>query len=239
LGLIGTLKAILISKLKSVYPYFFFVEITGIMTSLDAIHLLADTVKGFLDPVEGERLYQVAGEVAAMGPCLEIGSYCGKSALYLGAACKAHGAVLFSIDHHRGSEEHQPGEAYFDPDLFDPQAYQIDTFTRLRHTLQRADLEDTVVPLVSASAVAARAWCTPLSLVFIDGGHAYDTVSDDATLWARHLMPDGYLLIHDIFSDPAQGGQAPYQIYQKVLSSGNFTACPMTKSLGVLRFVAP
>lgn len=203
--------------------------------SIESIHKLAESVKGFLDPEEGQRLYKVAREAALMGPCLEIGSYCGKSALYLGAACKACGTVLFSIDHHRGSEEQQPGEAYFDPELFDPRAYKIDTLGFFRKTLQSAGLEDAVVPLVCASAVAARAWSMPLSLVFIDGGHAYDTVLDDYRFWAKHVMTGGYLLIHDIFSDPAEGGQAPFQIYQKALSSGKFQECPMTKTLGVLQ----
>lgn len=207
------------------------------MTSIESIHGLAESVKGFLDPEEGQRLYEVACEAALLGPCLEVGSYCGKSALYLGAACKTRGAVLFSIDHHRGSEEQQPGEAYFNPDVFDPRAYLIDTLGYFRKTLFRADLEEIVVPLVCSSAVAARAWTTPLALVFIDGGHAFKTVLDDYTFWAKHVMPDGYLLIHDIFSDPAEGGQAPFQIYQKALASENFKACPMTKTLGVLQAV--
>ena len=207
------------------------------MTSIASIHKMADSVKGFLDPEEGERLYEVALEAAARGACLEVGSYCGKSALYLGLACRACGSVLFSIDHHRGSEEQQPGEGYFDPELFDPRAYQIDTLGHFRHTLQMADLEDAVVPLVCASSVAARAWAMPLSLMFIDGGHAYDTVLGDYTYWAKHIMRGGYLLIHDIFSDPSEGGPAPYQIYQKALASGNFEALSMTKTLGVMRAV--
>jgi predicted O-methyltransferase YrrM len=207
------------------------------MSSLESIHKMAETVKGFLDPEEGRRLYEVGCAATSLGPCLEIGSYCGKSALYLGAACKGGGTVLFSIDHHRGSEEQQPGQAYFDPELFDPRTYQIDTLGCFRKTLQRADLEDAVVPLVCSSGVAAQAWRIPLGLVFIDGGHAYETVLDDYCFWAKHIVPGGYLLIHDIFSDPAQGGQAPFQIYQKALSSGGYEACPMTKTLGVLRAI--
>lgn len=205
---------------------------------MDSLHKFADQVKGFLDPEEGARLYEVAYEAAPLGPCLEIGSYCGKSALYLGKACKAQGGTLFSIDHHRGSEEQQPGEGYFDPELFDPRHYQIDTFGPFRRTLEMAGLQEVVVPLVCPSRVAARAWAMPLSLVFIDGGHAYETVLDDYTLWAKHLCPNGYLLIHDIFKDPAQGGQAPFQIYQKAIATGAYKALPMTKTLGVLQVLA-
>ena len=199
---------------------------------------LAEQVKGFLAPQEGRRLYDIAREAAALGPCLEIGGYCGKSTLYLGQACRERGTVLFSIDHHRGSEEQQPGEAYFDPALFDAETWDVNTFSLFRRTLDQARLEDVVVPLVCPSHVAAKAWATPLGLVFVDGGHAYDTVLADYQCWAPHILPDGYLLIHDIFEDPSQGGQAPFWVYQKALASAQFEALPMTQSLGVLRRTA-
>lgn len=196
--------------------------------------LLAAT-KGFLDPEEGEALYACALEMAAKGPCLEIGSYCGKSALYLGSACKAAGGVLFSIDHHRGSEEQQPGEGYFDAGLFDFNTLQIDTLPFFRQTLDAAGLNDTVIPMVCASEVAARTWATPLALVFIDGGHAYETVLSDYGRWHPHVMPGGRLLFHDLFEDPAEGGQAPWEVYQQALSSGLFEQVERVKSLGILQ----
>ena len=196
---------------------------------------IAEQVKGFRDPAEGMRLYEVALEAAVLGPCLEIGSYCGKSALFLGAACRERGATLFSVDHHHGSEEQQPGEAYFDPDLYDPALGAVDTLSHFRRTLQMAGLEATVVPIVASSEIAARHWGTPLALLFIDGGHAYETVLGDYRRWNPHLLPGGYLVMHDIFQDPADGGQAPYTIYRKALSSGRFTELPMTRSLGVLK----
>lgn len=202
---------------------------------MQGIQKLIEETKGFLDPAEGRRLYAVALEASRLGPCLEIGSYCGKSAVYLGSACRENGQVLFSIDHHRGSEEQQPGEAYFDPDLYDDRQKQIDTLPFLRRTIARAGLEDTVVPLVCASAVAAKSWSTPLALVFIDGGHAFKTAWQDYTCWSGYLMARGYLLIHDIFKDPAQGGQAPYDVYKRVLDTDLFDELEMTGTLGVLR----
>jgi len=196
-------------------------------------------LKGFLDKLEADRLYQVARRASRSGPCLEIGSYCGKSTVCLGQACLENGGILFSVDHHRGSEEQQPGEAYFDPELFDAECFAVDTFKTFRRTLEAAKLEDTVVPLVCPSAVAARCWATPLNLVFIDGGHSYDAAYGDYNGWAGHIMPGGYLLIHDIFKDPAEGGQAPYQIYQLALASGLFDALPMTETLGVLQRRVP
>jgi predicted O-methyltransferase YrrM len=198
---------------------------------------LIDTVKGFLDEEEGRGLYEIALEAGHMGPCLEIGSYCGKSTLYLAAACQKNNAILFSIDHHRGSEEQQPGEAYFDPDLFDPQSGGVDTFKAFRTTIERGGLEATVVPLVSRSEVAARQWATPLSLVFIDGGHSMEAACTDYNAWHPHILTGGFLLIHDIFSNPSQGGQAPYHIYKLAIDSGHFKKVKMVKTLGVLKRV--
>ncbi|MFH1136691.1 MAG: class I SAM-dependent methyltransferase [Pseudomonadota bacterium] len=188
-----------------------------------------------MDQDEGLRLHDVALEAAALGPCLEIGGYCGKSALYLGAAVKEKGGVLFSIDHHRGSEEQQPGEEYFDPELLDPVSGRIDTFRFFRQTLEAAGLEDTVVPIVSSSQAAARMWNGQLSLVFIDGGHAFETAYTDYASWACHLVPGGFLLFHDLFERPEDGGQAPYNVYKLALASGLFEELPRTKSLGVLK----
>ena len=202
---------------------------------IEAQRELLGQIKGFLDASEGNALYAIAGKAAKNGPCLEIGSYCGKSTVYIGTACKENSSILFAIDHHMGSEEQQPGEEYFDPDLFNFQTFQVDTFTTFRETLQKADLLDTVVPLVCRSHIAARYWATPLGMVFIDGGHAAETVRLDYELWARHVMPGGYLVFHDIFMNPEEGGQAPYEAYRLALSSGQFIEETMTKTLGILR----
>lgn len=196
-----------------------------------------ESIKGFLHPDEGARLFALAAEAARRGPCLEVGSYCGKSTLYLGSACREAGQVLFAVDHHRGSEEHQPGEEYHDPDLLDGSSGRMDSFRAFRDTLARAGLEDSVVPLVASSALAGRHWHTPLALVFIDGGHSLEAALTDYRTWAPHVMPGGFLAIHDIFPDPADGGQAPYEIYRLALASGLFVEEPMTRTLGVLRRV--
>lgn len=198
-------------------------------------HRLIAETKGFLDAEEGRYLYELALEASLLGPCLEIGSYCGKSTIYLGSACRENGAILFSIDHHRGSEEQQPGAPYFDPELFDPSSCRVDTFPYFRRTIERGGLEDTVVPIVCCSGVAARSWRTPLSLVFIDGAHCYEDVLMDYEAWSKHIVPGGYLLFHDIFPDPSQGGQGPWEVYKVALGSGLFDEQRMVKSLGVLR----
>lgn len=193
------------------------------------------TIKGFLDPEEGRALHDAAFACAPHGPALEVGSYCGKSAVYLGTACQAAGGVLFCVDHHRGSEENQPGWEYHDAELWDQEAGAMDTLPFLRRTLRRAGLEDTVIPVVGRSAVIAKAWATPLAFLFIDGGHTMEAALADWRGWTPHLKPGGLLAIHDVFPNPADGGRPPFEIYQRALASDLYEEVQSVKSLRVLR----
>ncbi|MDG1206780.1 MAG: class I SAM-dependent methyltransferase [Pseudomonadales bacterium] len=194
-----------------------------------------DSVKGFLDPKEGEALYQYCLGVKDLGPTLEIGSYCGKSTVYLGAACKQAERTLYAVDHHRGSEEHQLGEEYHDPELYDGSVGLMDSFKAFRSAVRAADLDDYVVPLVASSKVAARDWKTPLGMVFIDGGHSLDAALADFNCWSNLIVAGGILAIHDIFPDPNDGGQAPYTIWKMALDSNLFEDLGIVGTLGVLR----
>ncbi|HWV15504.1 MAG TPA: class I SAM-dependent methyltransferase [Cellvibrio sp.] len=194
-----------------------------------------NSVKGFLDNEEAVALYHHALAAAAQGPLLEVGSYCGKSSVYLGTACKNRNSLLFAVDHHRGSEEHQLGEEYHDPELYDARFAKMDSFPQFRHTLARARLEDWVVPVVAPSALAARFWSTPLAMVFIDGGHSMEAALNDYRSWSGHVMRGGLLVIHDVFPNPADGGRPPFEIWKLAQESGLFVALPLVKSLGVLK----
>jgi len=209
------------------------------MEAKDLIPGFISEIKGFLDEDEGLRLFELASEACSLGPCLEVGSFCGKSTVYLGIACKIKGRTLFSIDHHRGSEEQQPGQLYFDSDLIDSKSGLIDSFPCFRAVIEKAELDEVVVPIVTKSHVAAKDWATPLGLVFIDGGHGYETVMTDYECWYPHLLPGGLLVFHDIFLNPAEGGQAPYEVYKLALASGHFEELQMTKTLGALRLCQP
>jgi predicted O-methyltransferase YrrM len=165
---------------------------------------------------------------------LEVGSYCGKSAIYLAAGAREAGQRIVTIDHHRGSEEHQPGWEYHDAGLVDPVAGRIDTLPRLRETLFRAGLEDDVIAIVGRSCDVAKIWQTPLGMLFIDGGHTDTAAQLDYEGWAHWVAPGGALAIHDVFPDPADGGQAPYRIYQRALASGAFAEVRCVGSLRVL-----
>lgn len=201
----------------------------------EALRVAAEAAPGFMPPDEGLALYRLAEDAAARGPLVEIGTYCGKSTIYLAAAARRHGTFVVTVDHHRGSEEHQVGWEYHDPDLVDTAVGRLDTLPTMRRTLHRAGVEDTVVAVVGRSATVAALWSTPVAMVFIDGGHTEEAAQRDYHGWAPHLMPGGLLVIHDVFGDPADGGQAPYHIYQAALHSGRFVEEVATGSLRALR----
>jgi len=190
---------------------------TGMPADLRAKALAA---KGFLPEDEGDLLYDVAVRALADGPGLEVGTYCGKSAIYLGAAARAVGSTVFTVDHHRGSEENQVGWEYHDATLADAEFGRLDTLPTFRHTLKDAGLEDEVVAVVGRSTTVSALWRTPLALVFVDGGHTDEHAGNDYTGWGRWVQHGGKLVVHDVFPDPADGGQAPYRIYLRALDSG-------------------
>ena len=201
----------------------------------DTLRKAAEAARGFMPPDEGLALYSAGRSVTVDGPFLEVGSYCGKSAIYLGAAARELGRVLFSVDHHRGSEENQPGWEWHEPDLVDPEVGKMDTLPIFRRTVHDAGLEGTVVAIVGDSPTVARQWTTPLAALFIDGGHGVDPARHDYEMWTPHVAPGGLLLIHDVFADSADGGQAPHdQIYLPALTSGLFTESRAVGSLRVL-----
>jgi predicted O-methyltransferase YrrM len=193
-----------------------------------------DTVKGFLSADEGEALYRHAASLGGPAPALEIGSYCGRSTVYLGLGCRASRRALLALDHHRGSEEHQPGELFHDPDLVDEHG-GFSTLGSFRSTLRRADLEDTVVPVLATSAQFAGVWTGSLSMVFIDGGHSLAAALEDYRGWVGRIERGGLLAIHDVYPAPEEGGQAPITVYRLALASGLFHDEDSVGSLRVLR----
>jgi predicted O-methyltransferase YrrM len=198
----------------------------------------AEAARGFMPAGEGEALYEAALRVAVDGPLLEVGSYCGKSAIYLGAAARDRGRVLFSVDHHRGSEENQAGWEWHEPDLVDADVGKLDTLPVFRRTVHDAGLEGTVVAVVGDSPLVADNWATPLALLFIDGGHGEGPARIDYERWTPHVAPGGTLVIHDVFPDPADGGRPPYeQIYLPALASCQFAERRAVGSLRVLERV--
>ncbi|MFF9330359.1 class I SAM-dependent methyltransferase [Streptomyces sp. NPDC014776] len=197
-----------------------------------------EAAKGFMPLDEGLALYAAAVEAGALGlPLLEVGTYCGRSTILLADAARRAGVCAVTVDHHRGSEEQQPGWEYHDPQTVDPEIGLMDTLPTFRRTLHRAGLEDHVVAVVGRSPQVAAFWRSPLGLVFVDGGHTDEHASADYEGWAPHVAEGGLLVIHDVFPDPVDEftGQAPYRIYLRALASGAFTEVSVTESMRVLR----
>jgi predicted O-methyltransferase YrrM len=189
--------------------------------------------KGFMPDDEGLFLFEQALAAGARGPLLEVGTYCGKSAVYLGAAARLTGSTVFTVDHHRGSEENQAGWEHHDASLVDDESGRMDTLPVFRRTIADAGLEEEVVAVVGRSATVARHWRTPLALLFIDGGHGEEPAHTDYDSWVPWVAQDGLLLIHDVFPDPADGGRPPYEIYLRALEDGfeEVRACGSMRAL--------
>jgi predicted O-methyltransferase YrrM len=207
----------------------------------DELLRLGEAAKGFMPTNEGHALYEVAleyGEHTPGGTWLEVGAWCGKSALFLGNAAEATQSVLYSLDHHHGSEENQAGWEHFDPMLVDPVDGRLNTLPSWQRTIATAKLEATVVGLVGHSTAVARHFAQPLDILFIDGGHARDVATADYEAWSPKVIIGGLLLIHDVFADPRDGGQPPYEIYVTALESGCFMERRAEGSLRVLSRVS-
>lgn len=195
----------------------------------------ARSARGFMPHDEGLCLYQTVLEITVQGPIVEVGSYCGKSAIYMGAAAAETGSVVFTIDHHRGSEEMQEGWEHHDNEVVNRDTGRIDSLPALRRNLEETGLEGSVVPIVGDSRLVASHWETPVSMVFIDGGHGPIPAHADYDDWASKIAPGGFLAIHDVFPDPADGGRPPYEIFLRAVNEGDFEEHAAVGSLRVLR----
>ena len=177
-------------------------------------------IKGFLEQNEGNALYEACKISFKTGKCAEIGSYCGKSACFIGYACKEVGSKLYSVDHHRGSEEQQYGEEYFDEEIYDFSANQVNTLPLFLKNIRKFNLQDHIEPMVMTSVDASFSVPDNLDLIFIDGSHTFESARNDYLHWKPKLRPGGILAIHDVYDSEQEGGQAPKEIYLKALTDG-------------------
>jgi predicted O-methyltransferase YrrM len=200
----------------------------------ERLFALADQVPGFMPADEGRALYEAAVRYLDGGVGVEIGTYCGKSTLLLGAAAQQSASVLYTVDHHHGSEEHQAGWEFHDESLVDDVTGLFDTLPTFRRTLDIAGLDDHVVAVVGRSPVVARGWRSPLQFLFIDGGHSEAAATEDFDGWVKWVSVGAALAIHDVFPDPRDGGRPPYYIYCRAIDSGQFREVSATGSLRVL-----
>ena len=208
---------------------------------LERLLTLARAARGFMPDDEGAALHAAGVEAGTRFPgstMVEVGAWCGTSGVYLGAAAEATGSVLFSLDHHHGSEENQAGWEHHDADLVDPVDGRLNTLPTWQRTIADAELEACVVGLVGDSATVAAHFASPLSFLFIDGGHGEEPAWADYRGWSPKVVSGGILAIHDVFEDPAQGGRPPFELYLEATGSGDFVELSATGSLRVLERVA-
>ena len=195
---------------------------------------VAARTKGFLPADEAAALHAAASGAAA-GTWLEVGTYCGLSTVHLGAAARSAGAGLVTLDHHRGSEENQPGWEWHDPTLVDPHTGRLETLPSLRRTLWDAGLDDVVSVLVATTQQVSRWWTTSLTLLFLDGNHTEEVAQHDYAAFAPHVVPGGLLLVHDVFERPEDGGRPPWNVFRRAVDTGAFAERSVTGSLRVLQ----
>ena len=176
-------------------------------------------IKGFMPEHEGKALYKWARKFSEYGPLLEIGTYCGKSSMFLSEGAQANNQYVYTIDHHMGSEEHQVNEEYFDIEIFDELSKRINSFPLFLENINNFGIKN-IVPIVNESSLVAKSWSSPLAMVFIDGGHSLETAMNDFISWHEKIISGGALVIHDIFENPEDGGQAPYEVYMHALKNG-------------------
>lgn len=200
--------------------------------STDILAVIA-SAKGFMPDDEGQALHDAAAQVSVEGAWFELGTYCGKSALWLGAAAASRGALLFTLDHHRGSEEMQQGWEHHDLSLVD-ESGRFDSLFEFRRNIATAGLEESVVGIIGQSLLVAEQWASPLGFLFIDGGHAKDVAHGDYDAWVKHLVGGATLCIHDVFENPEDGGRPPYELYLRALDDG-FTETSRCGSLRTLK----
>ena len=196
-----------------------------------------DSIKGFLAHEEGLFLYKLTKKYCLKNFAVEVGSYCGKSACYIGQACKENKTYLMTIDHHRGSEEQQYGEEYFDPDEYNYDKEIVDTLPTLLKNIQKFRFEEVILPVVNSSELASKEIENNIDIVFIDGSHTFESARRDYVSWKNKIRIGGILAIHDVYDSEVEGGQAPKEIYEKALSE-NFKLLKRVNSLVALLRIA-
>ena len=181
---------------------------------------IAERVDGWLSERQGRELFRAALACAGRGAIVEIGSWKGRSTVWLAAAARRAGTIVYAVDRHEASRE-------------DPTARTYDDF---RRNLTAAGLLDHVRPLVMSSREAERILEGPVGVLFIDGDHSDAGAQEDFTLWLPRLAPGAALLCHDVSTASYSG---PRRMFQRlVCRSAEFDAVRRVGSMMVARRTA-
>ena len=192
-------------------------------------------VKGFLSDKEAKKLQELFLKVHHLGSVLEIGTYCGKSALNFSDIAKDVNGLVYTVDHHTGSEEHQYGEEYHDSELFDERLKKFNTLPEFLNNLKFKKMAKFIIPIIDNSQNASKVFSEKISLLFIDGGHSFETALSDYNAWKDKICSGGLLVIHDVFPNPKDGGRPPYEIYTLARESKEFNDLGLYETLGILK----
>tara|TARA_B100000242_G_scaffold186011_1_gene133698 strand:- start:182 stop:775 length:594 start_codon:yes stop_codon:yes gene_type:complete len=192
-------------------------------------------VKGFLNDKEAKKLQELFLNVHHLGSVLEIGTYCGKSTLNFALVAKKIDGLIYTIDHHTGSEEHQLGEEYHDEDLYDNRLEKFNTLPEFLKNLKSSNLGNYIIPILSKSSEASKTFLETISLLFIDGGHSHEAALIDYNSWKDKICSGGLLVIHDVFPNPEDGGRPPFEIYSRAQKSKQFEDLGIYETLGILK----
>ena len=192
-------------------------------------------VKGFLSDKEAQKLQELFLNVHHLGSVLEIGTYCGKSTLNFAFIAKKIDGLVYTVDHHMGSEEHQLGEEYHDEVLYDKRLKKFNTLPEFLKNLRSSNLGKYIIPILSKSSEASKTFTELISLLFIDGGHSLEAAFSDYNSWKDKICSGGLLVIHDVFPNPQDGGRPPFEIYSKAQKSKQFEDLGIYETLGILK----
>ena len=192
-------------------------------------------VKGFLSDKEAKKLQELFLNVHHLGAVLEIGTYCGKSTLNFAHVAKKINGLVFTVDHHTGSEEHQLGEEYHDEDLFDKRLNKFNTLPEFLKNIRSSNLGQFIIPVINKSSEASETFSELISMLFIDGGHSSEAAFSDYNSWKDKICSGGLLVIHDVFPNPKDGGRPPFEIYSAAQKSKEFDDLGIYETLGILK----
>ena len=192
-------------------------------------------VKGFLSDKEAKKLQELFLNVHHLGAVLEIGTYCGKSTLNFAYVAKKINGLVYTVDHHTGSEEHQLGEEYHDEDLYDERIEKFNTLPEFLKNIRSSNLFKYVIPMINNSKEVSKAFSESIGLLFIDGGHSHEAALDDYNSWKNKISSGGLLVIHDVFPNPEDGGRPPFEIYSSAQKSKDFVDLGIYETLGILK----
>jgi len=146
---------------------------------------------GLITEREGETLYNLAKNGPGKGAIVEIGSFKGKSTIYLASGSKAAGREkVYAIDTHMAWKEKGKTRA----GIYVPKKGAFKFFLS---NLRKARVEDWVVPVKEYSHKANEKWSKPIRLLFIDGSHKYLHVKLDFLLWEPFIAKGGIIALHD------------------------------------------